>query len=398
MDIEKLSTGATSTYRFLVLLSQNPILYSFVFRQGVLTSYAMADMFTGKERMEMFYKALIMHSDCTRDIAPIVELISPSDELKDTVKDAFRKGDCDKLIEICSGTLPEVQRMCQAREAFCVGKQLQDPSRISEWSQHVENKLRDAYAYDPQFVERETLSVHNQNCFNALGFCSLFLNWMSDQLGHDYDNVFFRWYCKGEVLDYVFDTITRCGNTSVSRSLFRLLRNVAKNDPTLSEHVQHRFDEYRLYYNVPDFKFESYSLPDYDEDMVEPLGELEGVNVYSLYTNLITNNIIKPENCWAERFTKLFVSTENGERVRPVTMNFDNQKQLNAFVRLTYNHMKVKGDKEDFLRRARNAIVCDNGNKFITLSRNPFRTESTEPNDLIAFSYMFGIDPDQLAV
>lgn len=97
----------------------------------------------------------------------------------------------------------------------------------------------DNYLENDMFLETD-------NCFQKIGYKTQYINICNNDTDK-YDKLFFRWYCMGEVLDIVLETIFNNRNTQLTKSLFHHLMNACKNQNELAKLVQTRYDQMKLY-------------------------------------------------------------------------------------------------------------------------------------------------------
>lgn len=100
-------------------------------------------------------------------------------------------------------------------------------------------------------------SMEKSNCFIKLCYQTLFEKLASNNSSTQHDVLFYKWYCKGELIDTVFDTIYKCGVTSVSHALWENIVKKCEQNYYLAKIVQERFNYYRLFSpNIASCSFE----------------------------------------------------------------------------------------------------------------------------------------------
>lgn len=154
----------------------------------------------------------------------------------------------------------------------------------------------------------DDIFLETNNCFQKLGYKTQYLNICAND-SDIYDKLFFRWYCMGEVLDIVLETIFNTHNTQLTKSLYYHLINACKNQNKLAKMVQARYDQMRLYRpglkNIIFYEEQSESIyldneyVEKVEDETLPLGVGE-IKYYSeedykkLFNRLLTLNLLHP--------------------------------------------------------------------------------------------------------
>jgi len=91
----------------------------------------------------------------------------------------------------------------------------------------------------------DSTAMELNNCFQRLGYQTLFINWCYNQLPSNYDCLFINWYCKGKLVDIVLTTIFECENSIISNSLMTLLLKECRHHRYLAEVTQSRYENLR---------------------------------------------------------------------------------------------------------------------------------------------------------
>lgn len=250
--IDKYVSTAIEVIRFIINLPSP--LSQFVFRQIVQNGYAVASVLPRQEQKEQLLRAVCDGLELSKQTAPVYCYLGVERnyrQLDDTVQrmdDTCSTDDLfEKLKELCAWeTLPPSVDLIQAYDCFSFS----DNGNAESLREIVRVRLTE--------VMKSGIAVSQlrYSCFRLLGFQTLFEKWIASMLDSNYDELFVNWYCKGEVIDVIIDTIAKSGVYSVSYALFERLKAQCEENYYLSIVVQQRYDFYRQFTaSLPPYQF-----------------------------------------------------------------------------------------------------------------------------------------------
>lgn len=143
-----------------------------------------------------------------------------------------------------SDELPELSRLIKCYACFADSnsdkQSKKDLEEIPFWT-----ALEETLAI-PQPDITNDIYLTKDNIFYKLLYIKVFQFVRDKDFVEGYSHVLY-WYCKGEILDVVFDCIWKNTNTQIAKSLFTILTQACFEDKHLSEITKKRYFEYAKY-------------------------------------------------------------------------------------------------------------------------------------------------------
>ena len=214
---------------------------------------------------------------------------------------------------------------------------------LSHMNEHIEMLIT-------QFVEENKQKSEEENAFEKLGFLTLIINvnrrLSKEVLAVKYRSIFFKWYCDGQILDVVFDTMMKSKITSVKRELLNRITEGCLKDRILCEVVNTKWNEYRTFNDMISertrFKTEDTHSDDtdYAVERVEPLGQpdkdifakMKGINndgFKLIYSYLVENNYLNKEETKDFEFIDIFTDSKDNKRIKRVVFHLEFEYNVN---------------------------------------------------------------------
>ena len=236
--------NAKTTIEFLVDIPS--VLSKYIFFCITAEAYDMATFFPMVEIKDQFITA-VLENCYQRKTAYIKEVwmnLTTSSLLKEKINN------CNFYLELIKNEawweLPSLQSLNGCFEYFDVSDR-----NVVKWDlkcfplgQRLISTLRrdgvNIYLSGDVFLETD-------NCFQKLGYKTQYINIYNND-SDKYDKLFFRWYCMGEVLDIVLETIFSNRNIQLSKSLYCHLMEACKDNNMLAKLVQARYDQIVSYH------------------------------------------------------------------------------------------------------------------------------------------------------
>lgn len=221
-------------------------LAEFVFKRIVDEAYAIANVISFDCAKKQLIHAIGVNFNTEMDTDQICQFLGVNKYYKEIEGVVMEKDMLiEKLNNVCLWqNLPSSDGLIHAYSCYSVSNLGDDWIRNTEttiWSRLmniIEEQGSDFFLYDSTVMELK-------NCFQRLGYQTLFINWCYNQLPSNYDCLFIDWYCKGKLVDVVLTTIFECGNNIISNSLMTLLLNECRHHRYLAEVTQSRYEDLR---------------------------------------------------------------------------------------------------------------------------------------------------------
>ncbi len=242
IKIETYTNTAIDVFDFIVKLPSP--LGEFIFKRIIEDAYYIASVQQFEKVKEQLIESICISFQSSKSVDPVCKYLGILNHYKEVdglVSDT--DGLNKKLKEICRfSQLPPIEDLLLAYPCFSF--QIPGDDYIDNTRELIRGRVMDIKNYEGKSANNEFTGI--DNCFVKLGYQTLFEKWFCDCISPNYNEMIFRWYCKGELIDSVFDTIFKSGATSVSRALWDLLVHKCEQQYYLSLITQQRFDYYRV--------------------------------------------------------------------------------------------------------------------------------------------------------
>ena len=294
---------AISVFRFLSSIPRD--LQRHVFYQILVDSYAQSEFLTHGRALRDLVTAISTHIFNEEEIKKVCELLFPG-KLSSKILTVIQAGDFEKLEDESQIRLPEIKDMLQVFAFFrWSGDGVLDLSNVIETVEDLIAEDENKYSH---------ISVE-ENAFEKLGFLTLMSNTLerlsgqSEKLKPEHKCLFVRWYCSGQILDVVFDTMLNSKVTTIKRMLLNHVEAECWNDSLLCEVVNERGNEFRAFNRMlaPEVTFVTMEKQE-DDELVDPLGLPDEETLKALETK---KPVAEDSSDTADGFTRLFNELKN---------------------------------------------------------------------------------------
>ena len=337
---------AFSMYRFLAQLPSP--LSNILFKRIIDESYYIVSSYPRAEQIDSALEGICdaIDLDCN-DFNPLLDYFDirhiEKDEIDSTIATNDRHEIEDKLkSRIRLRELPAKGDLVDSYP--CFSQTVIDDCVLINYKEIVRDKLNRMIAkYGKEYLLSPRSTTFTP--FQTLGYKTSFHEWFNDDSDRHFDNRFFRWYCKGDLLSIFFDTIFRGESTSVSQVLWQYVNNACEKDPYLRDIVQEQYDDYRKFSpSIPPHEFVCKgekpkgattdslkllpALPRFAKDDKKN-GFLSENEMYTLYEELVRNGYLDSNDTPVEAFLRVF--SGSGKTARPIKW-LGSQKELATFL------------------------------------------------------------------
>ena len=386
---------AIAVFRFLSSIPES--IQRHVFNQILEDAFAQSEFFTREHALKDLCKSLKAHIFNVKDLNDVCEILFPKD-ISTVVSTVIQTGDFEKLEEELPIQLPGKLNMLQAFSYF-------------RWSGDGELDLSNMIGSIEELIAALNGKVHAQEAndeyaFEKLGYLSLMLNSLerfeAGFADEKYRDIFVRWYCEGQILDVIFDTILNCKIISIKRWLWNHLVAGCEKNKTLCEVVNERWNEFRTFNNMlaTEITFVTFELEE-GYETAEPLGlpNDDVLNVLKLkngfeilYNEFITMGILKRDETSLNDFKMIFSNPDEIKEVKRVVFHMKFKQRVTSllsFLLSIYHRKAVKLEvKREFESRVRGCLKIMVGTKIeeesIETKRNRYSIDSDLYDEFIA--------------
>lgn len=314
-EICRLTNTATEVYEFIMRLPSP--LGEFVFKRIVENAYEIASVLDPENAKKQLIEAICTHKDDSKESSLIYKYLGVSE---DYINGVIIKGknhleDLKKyLLYHCTfNNLPAQDLLIRAYTDF--SPNAVDDEGLKNLEASVRTKIIDV------IQNTNDTGTLPDNCFQALGYKTLYLNWISED-HPDFSKQFIDWYGEGKILNYVIDAVYKCNVYHISDSLWQHIQTECKTHQYLNNAFQVCYDSYRIFSNLPkkDFTYEGKEdnttkdlFPALPKILKDPDKEYKDSNfatdymLIGLYDDL---KIRKKIECCEEDFKAIFSGTE----------------------------------------------------------------------------------------
>lgn len=348
---------------FLFLTSIPSPLAEFVYKRIVDEAYSIANAISFEKAKSQLIESICENiNTMVEDINPICHFLGISRYYKDMENSIVDKEALVTLLEQkCAWEkLPSIEGLIQSYPCYSIkitGTEWMADTRATLW-----NKLTELYETKGKeyFSNSNTILVKN-NCFQRLGYQTFFLNWLGNESVPADDVVFYNWYCRGELMDVVLNTIYTCNNDLISKSLLAWLIHQCELHQSLAIITQIRYDMLRQilpHLSIQSFDYKGEKI---NNSIINPVFALESIpkskndstpidshSMEKLYNKLKEMGYI---DCVFTEFNSIFSSRCN--KVRPIRW-LKEVRELANFL------LVLRGDNKysrDYSKRAAQVFV-----------------------------------------
>lgn len=242
--VEEETNRAIEVFNFIMKLPSPWA--EFVFKRIVDDSYAIASVLSKQKAKEYLILSICNTLQATQNIDPICSYLGVISHYKEVDKlvtdtDALRL----KLIEVCNfEQIPNREGLILSYSCFSIPYAGDD--YVENMWEMIRLKLMGILSKDRNDSAKE--DCLKEYCFLKLGYKTLLEKWVCNCIPSSYDSILVKWYCDGELIDIILDTIFKCEVTSVSQGLWNHLVYNCEQNPYLSQIVQQRYDRYQRFF------------------------------------------------------------------------------------------------------------------------------------------------------
>ncbi|MBO5016662.1 MAG: hypothetical protein J6C92_12805 [Bacteroidaceae bacterium] len=272
-----------------------------------------------------------------------------------------------------SDELPDISRLIKCYTCFVDSNRdrtsVNDLEEIPFWT-----ALEETLAI-PQPDITNDIYLTTDNIFYKLLYIKVFQFVIDKDFVEGYSHVLY-WYCKGEILDVVFDCIWKNTNTQIAKSLFTILSQACFEDKHLSEITKKRYLEYIKYnpicptsinFNCSDTVTGIAGLALFKQDN-ENYYDIS-VGLMAIYNELVYKYL---EGDKLLEFINIFCQEKNITPLKWCANNssqFDkegayNKKSFSAFIHACHELFDVNITKNKFITKACRCFLDNNGVNF----------------------------------
>ena len=352
---------------FWFLATMPTPLAEFVYKRIVDEAYSIASALPLEEAKNQLISSISENINTSEDdINPICHFLGIDRYYKDVENSITDKDALMKIFEkYCSWqNLPSAEGLVQSYSCFSI--EITNTEWIAETKATLWNKLTSLTEIKgiDYFSNHNTILI-KKNCFHRLGYLTLFMDWYSTKTPSVNDIVFYNWYCQGELIDVVLDTIYGCNNNIISKSLLAWLIQQCENHQRLAEITQIRYDllrQIRPQLGVQNFDYKGEKKTN---NTLLPVFALESIPKSSTDAIPIDSNSMKKLhyklkemsyiNCSFTEFNSIFSSRCN--KTKPIRWLKD-VKELANFL------LVLRGDNKyskDYSQRAAKVFLKKDG-------------------------------------
>ena len=370
MNQDLIRTNAKKAIAVFGFLSSIPNqLQKHVFYHIIEDAFAQSVFLTPHEATKELVTAVGAHIYFKKQEDVLLRHIFPNST--DEIVSALQKGEYDSSTDGLGLYLPEKRLM---NDAFPYFKWNGDGKLdFSNMTTEVEELIKKHFDEQKPYYDEK-------NAFEKLGFLTLMMN-VNKHLKYSehatkYRSLFFKWYCDGQILDVVFDTITKSQITSVKRELLDYITERCLKDRRLFEVVNITWNEYRTFYNMIankiTFKTEDTRVDDDAIERVKPLG-LPDKDIYErmtqsdnygfrcFYTYLVQNQILNRDETEDIDFINIFSDEKKNKTIKRVAFHLKYKYNVNDLFHFIWQwyteHCHINGEKKtDFFVRFKDCL------------------------------------------
>lgn len=358
---------------FLFLTTIPSPLTEFIFKRIVDEAYSIASVIPFADAKKQLIESMSENiNTITVDINPICNFLNINRYYKDVEKFITDKNKLNKIFnKYCQwNQLPSSDDLIQCYSCYSIKR---NNDNNMEWIPKTKRELRDKLSklidtIKDDFFDRNNTILEKNNCFHRLGYQTLFMNWISEKSPSINDIIFYNWYCKGELIDIVLDTIYRCNNDLISKTLLAWIIKQCESHEYLAKITQIRFNILRQInpqFSEQNFEYKGEkresntinssvlalgTIPKSQKDSTP----IDQICLNNLYRKLKEMNYIS-QDCSNYEFEQVFSNRTN--KVQPIKW-LKHQKELANFLLILRDNINYDND---YAERASRVFIKKNG-------------------------------------
>jgi len=347
---------------------------SFVFKTLLDEALELASHLNQLEVSKQFYKSVCEYCNKDIDITPLcLTLTQNEDKVADALK-SIKMNDANRLRDLSHISLPSPSDILRIRDFFVPTIAEKGYNQVKSYFVKMTSGINLKEIGD-NFSSEDGIK---ENIFSFLGYQTIFYKVFIDLSNSKNENddrttidenllkelkTFVAFYCKGEILYYVFKTIFNTKIIQISLNLWKSIINYCKKDGFFCDIAQKRFNDYQSFWWGAQTSLSNYQFQTNDilyTEQCSSIGELfneknvskdKKPNYDELYYYLVSIKIIKTEECGSDDFKKMF--TKNGI-LRPINLYLKNENIVALFIQLLNESLNEKKENhKDFLERVK---------------------------------------------
>ena len=382
---------AISVFRFLSSIPKT--LQHHMFYQIIEDANAQSEFLTYGRALRDLVTAISDHIFNDKETKKVCELLFPGN-LSSKILTVIQTGDFKKLEDGSQMRLPEKKDILQVFAFFrWSGDGMLNLSNLIE---NVEELIAE--------VENENTHINvEESAFEKLGFLTLMSNTL-ERPKLEKKCLFIRWYCNGQILDVVFDTIMNCKITSIKRMLLNHVKAECMKDSILCEVVNERWNEFRTFNRMlaHEISFSTMEMQE-DNEQVEPLGlpdkdvlkaletkkpvaedSLDLTDGFTkLFNELKNEGILKSEETSVTDFKKIFSNPDGVNKIKRVRFHMKKEKRVASLLIFFYQLYNIEAyhGRSEFIEK-----VIERLQILITRNNEEIETKGNKRN-IHAYDY-----------
>ena len=318
---------AIAVFRFLYSIPEDILKH--VFYQIIQDAYAQCEFLTRERAILHLAYAIDAHININDGgkIKKLCDILFPESVV---ISSVLLKRDFEKISNAYPQPLPEKSKMLQVFDFF-------------RHKGHIEIKPIEELLIATR--SKSLTPLVTENVFDKLGFLTLMSSILEKRPSTEhYQGLLIKWYCEGQILDVVFDTILNSNSFSIKRLLWNHLQNQCWKDCILCQLANERWNEFRTFNRMlaSELDFKTAKKPE-EEELVKPLGlpnkdvlqALEKKNGFFLLYNALKNmDILDPNETTLNDFKSIFsnLDEDNNTNIRRVRFHMTNERKAASLI------------------------------------------------------------------
>lgn len=350
-------------------------LVEIMFRQIIRNLYAVCEFLPKEKKLKQFIHLICMNFSMSKDPEKLLLLLISSDKLpkyfneiknkksdvtEDSEQTKEKRNDMMKFLDEKEVLMAEItESSIQAREKlndllfnvrndeFCINdneffnyynlftEPIVDKISLFNMKEKLYEKIKNLIKNNKSVISDNT----DTECTEFLGCQTLLSSWFdSKDSSEKLDRMFFRWYCKGELLDVIIDAMANSDTHFIVKSFMQHLDEWCKDDSRLGEILQERYNLYRQYSTrLPNHAF--WGIEQKSTNSIEyvcaldKIPDLKGKDYDDSLGKLYGRSIRRYVDCDIQTFKSAF----SGSNETKMITWLENVNDLAVFLSVLYN-------------------------------------------------------------